>query len=267
MALGLNLVVGFAGLLDLGFVAFYAFGLMVSGWWASDFYSSVNNEEGIHIGVSEFASSLPGIHLNFLLLILGAILICAIAGAIIGLPTLRRGGLLAIVTIASEDHRRVCCQRRSLTSSVQPSSQRPPSSPSISNSRHRGVRQRRHEAYTGQCLTLASWAVRELPHARVPSRPGLIALWVRRGAGGQHGCRSSRQSCGYAAGGEFGGIAGTFSRAVLSRQRHKFIAASPLHPRGCHLGGSEIGGGDWGGRPQLVNYWLIPERLGGVGAA
>jgi branched-chain amino acid transport system permease protein len=37
MALGLNLVVGFAGLLDLGYVAFYAFGLMVTGWWASDF--------------------------------------------------------------------------------------------------------------------------------------------------------------------------------------------------------------------------------------
>ena len=54
MALGLNLVVGFAGLLDLGFVAFYAFGLMVTGWWASDFFSSVNNEEGIHIGVGEF---------------------------------------------------------------------------------------------------------------------------------------------------------------------------------------------------------------------
>ena len=35
MALGLNLVVGFAGLLDLGFVAFYAFGLLVTGWWAS----------------------------------------------------------------------------------------------------------------------------------------------------------------------------------------------------------------------------------------
>ena len=101
MALGLNLVVGFAGLLDLGFVAFYAFGLMVTGWWASDFFSSVNNEEGIHIGVGEFVSNLPGIHLNFLLLIIGAIVICAIAGAIIGLPTLRlRGDYIAIVTLA-----------------------------------------------------------------------------------------------------------------------------------------------------------------------
>ena len=97
MALGLNLVVGFAGLLDLGFVAFYAFGLLVTGWWASDHFSSAN----IHIGISDFVSDLPGIHLNFLLLVIGAILICAIAGAIIGLPTLRlRGDYIAIVTLA-----------------------------------------------------------------------------------------------------------------------------------------------------------------------
>ena len=101
MALGLNIVVGFAGLLDLGYVAFYAFGLMVTGWWASDFYSSVNNEKGIHVGTSDFVSNLPGIHLNILLLIIGAIFICAIAGALIGLPTLRlRGDYIAIVTLA-----------------------------------------------------------------------------------------------------------------------------------------------------------------------
>ena len=101
MALGLNLVVGFAGLLDLGFVAFYAFGALVTGWWASDLYSGVNSEKGIHVGVSEFVSALPGIHLNFLLLVIGAIVICAIAGMIIGLPTLRlRGDYIAIVTLA-----------------------------------------------------------------------------------------------------------------------------------------------------------------------
>jgi branched-chain amino acid transport system permease protein len=101
MALGLNLVVGFAGLLDLGYVAFYAFGAMTVGWWASDFYSSVNNEEGIHIGVSGFAATLPGIHLSFLLIVIGAIIVCAVAGAVIGLPTLRlRGDYIAIVTLA-----------------------------------------------------------------------------------------------------------------------------------------------------------------------
>ena len=101
MALGLNLVVGFAGLLDLGYVAFYAFGAMTVGWWASDFYSSVNNEEGIHIGVSGFAANLPGIHFNFLLVLVVAIVFTTIAGMIIGLPTLRlRGDYIAIVTLA-----------------------------------------------------------------------------------------------------------------------------------------------------------------------
>jgi branched-chain amino acid transport system permease protein len=101
MALGLNLVVGYAGLLDLGYVAFYAFGLMVTGWWASDFYSSVNDEKGIHVGTSDFVSNLPGIHMNILLLLIGSIFICALAGALIGLPTLRlRGDYIAIVTLA-----------------------------------------------------------------------------------------------------------------------------------------------------------------------
>ena len=101
MALGLNLVVGFAGLLDLGYVAFYAFGAMVVGWWASDHFTGVGGDEGIHIGVTGFANTLLGIHVNFLILLIGAIIVCAIAGAIIGLPTLRlRGDYIAIVTLA-----------------------------------------------------------------------------------------------------------------------------------------------------------------------
>jgi branched-chain amino acid transport system permease protein len=101
MALGLNLVVGFAGLLDLGYVAFYAFGAMAVGWWASDFFTGAGGEEGIHIGVTGFAATLPGIHVNFLIIVIGAILVCAAAGAIIGLPTLRlRGDYIAIVTLA-----------------------------------------------------------------------------------------------------------------------------------------------------------------------
>jgi branched-chain amino acid transport system permease protein len=102
MALGLNLVVGFAGLLDLGYVAFYALGAMSVGWWASDFFTGVGGEEdGVHIGVTGFAATLPGIHVNFLLIVVGAIIVCAVAGAIIGLPTLRlRGDYIAIVTLA-----------------------------------------------------------------------------------------------------------------------------------------------------------------------
>ena len=38
MSLGLNIVVGFAGLLDLGYVAFYALGAYSLGWFGSDFF-------------------------------------------------------------------------------------------------------------------------------------------------------------------------------------------------------------------------------------
>src|SRR5687767_6962870 len=101
MALGLNIVVGFAGLLDLGYVAFYAFGAYTVGWLASDHFATINAEEGLHFLVGEFPASLPGIHVNFLLIALAAIAICALVGAIIGLPTLRlRGDYIAIVTLA-----------------------------------------------------------------------------------------------------------------------------------------------------------------------
>jgi branched-chain amino acid transport system permease protein len=100
-ALGLNIVVGFAGLLDLGYVAFYAIGAYSIGWFASDHFSAINGEKGFHVGVNDFTSSLPGIHLNFILIILAAMLLAALGGAIIGLPTLRlRGDYIAIVTLA-----------------------------------------------------------------------------------------------------------------------------------------------------------------------
>jgi len=97
MALGLNVVVGFAGLLDLGYVAFYAFGAYCVGWFGSGFFYKAH----VHLGVSHVAGTLPGIHLNFLLIIVAAVLFTAFAGAVIGLPTLRlRGDYIAIVTLA-----------------------------------------------------------------------------------------------------------------------------------------------------------------------
>ncbi|CAA9468018.1 MAG: Branched-chain amino acid transport system permease protein LivM, partial [uncultured Rubrobacteraceae bacterium] len=97
MALGLNVVVGFAGLLDLGYVAFFAIGAYAIGWFASSFYQDAS----VHIGVSGPLSTLPGIHMNFLLVVLIAMVLCAIAGLLIGLPTLRlRGDYIAIVTLA-----------------------------------------------------------------------------------------------------------------------------------------------------------------------
>ena len=101
MALGLNIIVGFAGLLDLGYVAFFAIGAYVMGWFGSLFFSSVNNEKGIHVLVTGPAAELPGIHLNFVLVLVAAIIFTTIAGMLIGLPTLRlRGDYIAIVTLA-----------------------------------------------------------------------------------------------------------------------------------------------------------------------
>ena len=96
MALGLNVVIGFAGLLDLGYVAFYALGAYAVGWFASDFFFAA------HVNV--LTSATPGeigIHLNFFLVMICAVIVTSIAGMIIGLPTLRlRGDYIAIVTLA-----------------------------------------------------------------------------------------------------------------------------------------------------------------------
>jgi branched-chain amino acid transport system permease protein len=101
MALGLNIVVGFAGLLDLGYVAFFAIGAYCVGWFASGYWAYINHSKGVHVGVSGFLKLQPGIHLNFLMVLVIAVIATAIAGMIIGLPTLRlRGDYIAIVTLA-----------------------------------------------------------------------------------------------------------------------------------------------------------------------
>jgi branched-chain amino acid transport system permease protein len=104
MALGLNIVVGFAGLLDLGYVAFYAIGAFVVGWLGSQQFPDVNGGKGIHILTpvkSAFGSDIPGIHINFFFVIFIAAVFTALWGVILGAPTLRlRGDYLAIVTLA-----------------------------------------------------------------------------------------------------------------------------------------------------------------------
>jgi branched-chain amino acid transport system permease protein len=99
LALGLNIVVGFAGLLDLGFVAFYALGAYVVGWFASSQFNGVSFSFGT-TATSLSGGALPGIHVSFWILLLLAGAFSAICGMIIGFPTLRlRGDYLAIVTL------------------------------------------------------------------------------------------------------------------------------------------------------------------------
>ena len=100
MALGLNIVVGFAGLLDLGYVAFFAIGAYTMGWFGS---GSSRTPTAARASTSAFgrAANLPGIHINFLIISSLAVARDAFAGMIIGLPTLRlRGDYIAIVTLA-----------------------------------------------------------------------------------------------------------------------------------------------------------------------
>jgi branched-chain amino acid transport system permease protein len=101
MALGLNIIVGFAGLLDLGYVAFFTIGSYTIGWFGSMLLSGAGGGEGIHLLVSGRAAELTGVHANFLLVVLAAVALTTIAGMLIGVPTLRlRGDYIAIVTLA-----------------------------------------------------------------------------------------------------------------------------------------------------------------------
>ena len=97
MAIGLNIVVGYAGLLDLGYVAFYAIGAYTAAWFASPHFSSsrlrvrrdrrAGRESAGSTSRSGSSSSSPRSS-------------TAVAGVLIGLPTLRlRGDYLAIVTL------------------------------------------------------------------------------------------------------------------------------------------------------------------------
>jgi branched-chain amino acid transport system permease protein len=86
LAIGLNVVVGFAGLLDLGYAAFFAIGAYTYAFVASDH--------------TEFTPIHQAIHLPFWIALLIGMFVAASAGAILGAPTLRlRGDYLAIVTL------------------------------------------------------------------------------------------------------------------------------------------------------------------------
>ena len=66
MAVGLNIVVGYAGLLDLGYVAFYAAGAYVAAWFASLQFDQVT----FHLGSVGINPEFPGIHLSMWLVLL-----------------------------------------------------------------------------------------------------------------------------------------------------------------------------------------------------
>jgi branched-chain amino acid transport system permease protein len=116
MAVGLNIVVGYAGLLDLGYVAFYATGAYTAAWFASQQFqgqkcpkagfSAANCPESLvpghsfKFGAIGVLQGVGGLHVSIWLLLILAGFFTALFGIIIGLPTLRlRGDYLAIVTL------------------------------------------------------------------------------------------------------------------------------------------------------------------------
>jgi branched-chain amino acid transport system permease protein len=92
LALGLNIVVGYAGLLDLGYIAFFAVGAYIMGLLGSPHLADV---------FPAIKAAFPnGLHYSIWVLMVGAALIAGVVGMVLGAPTLKlRGDYLAIVTL------------------------------------------------------------------------------------------------------------------------------------------------------------------------
>src|SRR5512140_613188 len=92
LALGLNIVVGYAGLLDLGYVAFYAVGAYMLGMLASPQLTDT---------FPAIAAAFPeGLHVPWWIVIPAGAMVAGVAGVLLGAPTLKlRGDYLAIVTL------------------------------------------------------------------------------------------------------------------------------------------------------------------------
>jgi len=92
LALGLNVVVGFAGLLDLGYIAFYAIGAYMAALLTSPHLTTQ---------FAWIAAAFPnGLHVPIWIIAPLAMALAALFGIILGAPTLRlRGDYLAIVTL------------------------------------------------------------------------------------------------------------------------------------------------------------------------
>ncbi|OWQ90873.1 ABC transporter ATP-binding protein [Roseateles aquatilis] len=92
LALGLNIVVGYAGLLDLGYVAFYAVGA---------YLFALMNSPHLAENFENIAASFPqGLHMPLVVAIVLAAAVAGLFGVLLGAPTLKlRGDYLAIVTL------------------------------------------------------------------------------------------------------------------------------------------------------------------------
>ncbi len=108
LALGLNVVVGFAGLLDLGYIAFFAIGAYLAALLASPQFVAIIESLQLEypvagewlLQVAGPALAADGLHLPVWLIVPIAAVAAGAAGALLGAPTLKlRGDYLAIVTL------------------------------------------------------------------------------------------------------------------------------------------------------------------------
>lgn len=108
LALGLNIIVGFTGLLDLGYIAFYAIGAYTAAAFASPQFAALLESVINHYPQAGEALvwllgpqiRQHGIHLSLWIVMVLAIVITAMFGVLRGLTTLKlRGDYLAIVTL------------------------------------------------------------------------------------------------------------------------------------------------------------------------
>ncbi len=108
LALGLNIVVGFAGLLDLGYIAFFAIGAYLAGLLSSPQFAEIVASLQVEypaagellLRIVGESVATQGLHWSVWLIIPIAALVAALFGALLGAPTLKlRGDYLAIVTL------------------------------------------------------------------------------------------------------------------------------------------------------------------------
>ncbi len=88
LALGLNIVVGFAGLLDLGYVAFFAIGAYTYAIMTGAVRFTLAQRESL----PNFAELIPTFHMYFWLILFVAMGVALLAGVLLGTPTLRLRG-------------------------------------------------------------------------------------------------------------------------------------------------------------------------------
>ncbi|HJS97245.1 MAG TPA: hypothetical protein VJ741_23450 [Solirubrobacteraceae bacterium] len=270
-ALGLNIVVGFAGLLDLGYVAFFALGSYTFGWLGSGWFFKAH----VHVLAHGPQATLPGIHLNFVLILICAGLLTACAGAVIGVPTLRlRGDYIAIVTLAFGEIIRVfALQGPSLKIFGMPltggelgiSGTDPPYLPGVGTFNQLNIRPWYYAIFALVLITLfVNVRVRDSRLGRA-----WIALREDEVAAVSMGIPLVRTKLyAYALGAAFGGIAGAFLGAyttLIDAGEFQFgfsifVLAMVI------LGGL---GSIWGvvvGALLLsnINYYLIPDVLNGI---